>query len=109
MSDKILISLSNPISPDRDAEFNEWFNNVHGAEVTSLKGFRNMTRYRAVAQVVPPAEQPSYRYLAFYELDDVADAVESLTEGAKNFDMTDALDFSSATGIAFEKIFTTKK
>ena len=108
MGKPIMIALSNPVSPERDEEFNNWYNNVHGPEVGNLAGFENMTRYRAAVQVVPPGVEPSYRYLALYELSDVDTAVRSLAEGADKFDMSDAVDLAGATGIAFEQIFTTK-
>lgn len=49
MAKGILLALSNPVSPDREDEFNRWYNEVHGAEVTGLAGFQSMTRYRIKA------------------------------------------------------------
>lgn len=108
MAKAILISLSNPVSPDRDQEFNDWFNNVHGAEVTNLAGFESMTRYRAVTQVVPPGgAKPAHQYLALYEVSDIDIAVEALVRGSADFAMSDAVDLAGASGIAYEQIFTT--
>lgn len=104
----ILIALTNPVSPEREDEFNHWYNVVHGSEVTSLKGFAAMTRYRASAQAVPPSDTPTFRYLALYDLDDVDQALKSLAEGAESFNMTDAVDLQNALGIGFEKIFSTR-
>lgn len=108
MSKGILIALSNPVSPDRDAEFNHWYNEVHGGEVTSLKGFAAMTRYKAQVQAVPPAATPQYQYLTVYDLEDIDQALSSLAEGASQFAMSDAVDLPNALGIAFAKIFSTK-
>lgn len=107
MGKSILIALSNPVSQDREGEYNEWYNEVHAKEVTQLEGFRNITRYRAVASAVPPNQQPAYRYLALYELDDAEKALKSLANA--DFAMTDAVDLSGASGIVFQKIFTTKE
>jgi hypothetical protein len=108
MAKGILLALTNPVSPDRDAEFNHWYNEVHGAEVTALAGFRSMTRYRVKAQVVPPSDRPQYSYLAFYELDDIDQAEKSLAEGASKFAMSGSVDLKGALGLAFEKIFSTQ-
>ena len=107
MTKAILISLTNPVSKERDAEFNDWFDNVHGVEVTKLDGFEHMTRYRAASQVVPPGE-PTHRYLAVYELSDVETAMKSLAEGREAFNMSDSVDLGGASGVFFEQIFTTK-
>jgi hypothetical protein len=104
----ILIALTNPVSPEREDEFNDWYNNVHGGEVTILKGFAAMTRYRATAQAVPPADTPRFNYLAVYELDDVEQALRSLAEDADKFQMSDAVDLNNALGIGYQKIFSTK-
>lgn len=108
MAKGILLALSNPVSPDREDEFNRWYNDVHGAEVIHLAGFSSMTRYKLKVQVVPPSDQPKFSYLAYYELDDIDKAVKSLAEGASKFSMSDSVDLGGALGMAFEKIFSTK-
>ena len=108
MAKGIMIALTNPVSADRDDEFNHWYNNVQGKEVTGLGGFASMTRYKVWAQVVPPGDEPRYQYLAFYELDDVDQALRSLAEGAAKFEVSDSVDLPNALGLAFEKIFSTR-
>jgi hypothetical protein len=108
MAKGILIAMTNPVSAKRDGEFNHWYNEIHGKEVTSLAGFVSMTRFKAQAQVVPPGAEPSFRYLALYELDDVDTALRSLAEGASKFNMSDSVDLAGGLGIAFTKIYSTK-
>lgn len=108
MTKGIMVALSNPKPGADEAEFNRWYNEVHGVEVNNMKGFTSMTRYKAVAQAVPPGADPVFKYLAFYELDDIEQALKSLAEGAKDFDMSDTVDLGGAMGIAFAKIFSTK-
>ncbi len=105
MAKGIMIALTNTTTAQRDEEFNTWYNETHAREVTSLPGVASITRYRAHHQIQPPGEEPAYRYLAIYELDDVDLALRSLAEGADKFDMSDALDFNRSLGIAFTKIF----
>jgi hypothetical protein len=107
MAKSILISFTNTTSDERDAELNEWYDNVHSAEMTALDGIRNITRYRAVTQVIPPGTKPAYRYIAVYELDDMDRALQSLAKHSSSFSMSDAVDFGHASAVAFEQIFTT--
>jgi hypothetical protein len=102
----ILVALSNPVSAAREDEFNRWYNEVHGSEVTGLPGFASMTRYKVKAQVVPPTDPPRFSYLAFYELDDIDLAVRALAGG--KLTMSDSVDLGGALGMAFEKVYSTK-
>lgn len=108
MANHLMVALSNPMSADQEDEFNRWYNEIHGPEVASIEGFRNMTRYRAVAQAVPPSDTPKYRYLCIYELDDIDQALTALAVAASNFEIPPAVDLSTALGIAFTEVFTTK-
>ena len=108
MAKGILLALTNPVSPEREDEFNHWYNEVHGVEATGFAGFQSMTRYRLKAQVVPPSDKPKFSYLAFYELDDIDKAFKSLAEGASKFSMSDSVDLQGALGMVFEKIYSTK-
>lgn len=108
MGKSIMLSLVDPVSPERDEDFNRWFNEVHGPEVLKLEGISSLTRYRAVAQFLPESDQPMYRYLAVYEVDDVTTGLRVIQEGASKFTMTDAADMLNAVGLAFEQIYTTK-
>jgi hypothetical protein len=108
MAKGILIALTNPASPAREAEFNRWYDTVHGPEVTGLKGFAAMTRYRATAQAVPPAVEAAFRYLTVYALDDVEQGLRSLAEGAEAFQMSDSVDPTRALAIVYEQVFSTE-
>ena len=56
-----LLAIWNRIAPDRDAEFNAWYEEEHLAERLALPGFRSARRYRDV-------DDP-YAYCVLYELD----------------------------------------
>jgi hypothetical protein len=104
MSKGLLMALSNPISPDREQEFNDWYDNIHTAEVTSLPGIVAVTRYRTIVQLSPPAEQPAYRYLAIYELDDINTAVHALQNATSQLNMSDSMDLQAAQVMAYETV-----
>jgi hypothetical protein len=91
MSRPILIALTNSVSPERDDEYNHWYNEVHAKDLLSLPTMRSMTRYRALQQITPGGSQPHHKYLAIYDLDDPVAAYEALVERRSTFTMTDAI------------------
>lgn len=78
MPSKYLLGLTNPVSPEREAEYNDWYTNTHLPEVTALPGFKGARRFRATASQPAPGAVPQYSYLALYELDDVDEALDAL-------------------------------
>ena len=66
----VFLALSNPVSGEVEAEFNDWYDNVHAKEVLALDGVRSARRFRlAPAQVMPGDEVTAHRYLALYEVE----------------------------------------
>ncbi len=90
---------SNPVSPEREAEFNRWYVEEHLDDVLAVAGFTAARRYRQ-SPVRPMADtEPSpYGYLAIYEVEaddlEVAgrDLQAALDSGAipisEDFDLT---------------------
>ena len=87
MAKGIMILETYPVSPEQEAEYNEWYDNVHLQEVCALPGFLGARRYAPSGPGAP--------YLAIYEIesDDVQKAVADMKEQAANgaFTSTDAL------------------
>lgn len=93
MSAHIMVVLSNS-KPDLDAEFNDWYTNVHLVDVVNkLDGFQSAERFVLAPNQIEGGE---YRYLAIYEiaegrLEDAQEAqayqrrerAEALAEGRK--------------------------
>jgi hypothetical protein len=66
----IFIALSNATRDDVDADFNQWYDDVHAREVLALPGVQSFRRFRlAPAQVVPGDDVTKHRYLALYEVE----------------------------------------
>ncbi|SCW53454.1 hypothetical protein SAMN02927924_01137 [Sphingobium faniae] len=77
----IMLALSNPISPEVDDGFNEWYRVVHGPELLKqVAGFQSMTRFRAVAQAHPSGAEFPYRYMTAYEIGNGVDCMRALAE-----------------------------
>lgn len=106
MAKGTMLAFSNPSSPDREAEYNEWYDGVHAHEVTSLPGVGGMKRFRAVAQMNPPAEQPPHRYVSVYDLEDIDVAMKAFGTAASTFNMSAAMDLQNAVVLVYEGIFT---
>lgn len=91
MARPILVAMTNSVSPERDEEFNRWYNEVHANDLLSLPTMRSLVRYRAVQQVTPGGSEPFHKYMGIYELDDPRAAIEALVERRSTFTMTDAI------------------
>lgn len=76
----------------RDDEFNQWYDNVHVREVLALPGFNACTRY------VRDVEGQAPLYVAQYEVetDDPGALMQTLAAAGPTFQLTDALDQTSA-------------
>ena len=96
------VVFTNPVSTEREAEFNDWYNSVHAGEILSLPGFVAISRLKAGPTVKGAA---SHRYLALYECDDIEKARASLTAHMEQLNVSDALE-DSATAVFFEEFFS---
>ena len=89
MAKGILLVESHPSSPERDAEFNEWYETGHGPEVLAPDGFVSARRFRPV--------RPGEPYVAVYDIeaDDVTAAAKGVFAAAKSggFNMSDSMQF----------------
>lgn len=104
MTRPILVAMTNSVSPERDEEFNQWYNGIHADNLLSLPTMRSLVRYRAVQQLTPAGQQPFHKYLAIYDLDDPKAAIEALVERRSTFTMTDAI--ADPLFVSYEPFFT---
>jgi hypothetical protein len=88
----IMIMLAE-CEPGTEDEFNDWYNNVHLAEVTKVDGFVSARRFEL--STTDPAQEGIQRYLAIYEIaGDVQTARERMKADAPNRVPTVGLDRS---------------
>lgn len=68
----VLVVESRPSSPDRDREYNSWYDGIHLRELLALNGFVGARRLKPVADDGP--------YVALYELegDDLQAIVDNM-------------------------------
>ncbi len=107
MAKHILIVMSNPVSSDREADYNEWYTGQHIHDVASVSGFAAATRFVASAAQMS-GEQPPHKYLAIYEIeaDNPADAVKNLGEAVAGgkVPVSDAIDTQSVVTYIYTPI-----
>ena len=91
-----MVVMTRPVA-GREAEYNDWYQNVHLGEMVALPGFTSAQRYRPVCSLVEGEVAP---YLAVYEMetDDVGAALQGLQDAALGgrLSMSDARDENPA-------------
>lgn len=107
MSRSLFVAFTNSVSPEKDAEFNDWYNNVHGRDLLSLPTMHSMVRYRALQQITPGGQAPRHQYMAIYDLDDPKAAYEALVERRSTFTMTDTI--ADPLLVSYEPFFSRTK
>jgi hypothetical protein len=72
-----MLVYTDSISPERDAEFNTWYDRVHVPDVLKIDGIIGCTRFKVAES--PAADTPG-KYLAIYdvEADDFNDILDAL-------------------------------
>lgn len=85
MANGIILVESYPSSPDRDREYNTWYDEVHLPELVALDGFVSARRLRPVDGTGP--------YVALYEIegDDLQAVLDNMIANAGKLTMSDAL------------------
>ena len=80
MGKSILVVSTRCTDPDREAEFNRWYDEIHLPALLSSKHIVSAQRYKLAGQ--PSASEPEATYLAIYEIDtdDVPAAMKALAE-----------------------------
>jgi hypothetical protein len=97
MPKAVLVVLTQPVDPSRDADYNEWYDNIHLGEVTQVPGLTGARRFK-LSQVQSGEGENNLGplpYLALYEIDtdDLASIPRELSARASNgtFDMGDSI------------------
>ncbi len=70
-----IVSMNFTGTPEQEAEFNDWYNNIHVADTLRIPGFIAGNRYQAVR---PTRKQR--RYIAIYEVEN-EDALNTGVDG----------------------------
>lgn len=108
MAKHLLLALTNPVA-GKDAEFNEWYDNIAYPTYKSLPGLVPLGRFKAadVPHMFPFQKNNEYKYLSLYyfESDDPAvfmAHLKGIFSDIPEYHFSENID----TGCFFEPIFT---
>ncbi len=102
---KYILLVQSNATDGRDAEYNEWYDNVHLREVLEVQGFEAAQRFAVHGESL--AGTLDHRYLAIYEIetDDPQGALDALQAavGAR-MAMSDAIDLASVSAVLYSAL-----
>jgi hypothetical protein len=87
-----LVAFTNA-EPQREAEYNNWYDNRHLPDVLRVPGFVGAQRFRA-SPVGDARQPPKYQYLTLYEID--TNNIDAVMDALAKVVGTDAMPLSSA-------------
>ena len=101
-----LIVFTAPTDVQEQA-YNEWYDNIHLAEVLALPGFNSARRFKlADAQLSEADSKPAtHKYVAIYEVDhDSETAFKMLLDevGSGRMELPECLDAAATQGLAYD-------
>ena len=106
MAKSVFLVMSNP-TPGKEAEYNEWYDKVHLADVLNVPGFVAAQRFRLGDTQFGDGTRP-HRYLAIYEVDtnDMAGCLKELSARVGTDDMviSDGIDMQNLGTFIFGAI-----
>ncbi len=80
MPNALMLAFTNISDPDREDEFNDWYDEVHAVGALEIDGVISCRRYKLSNEQMLPPELP--QFLAVYEVD--PGAVDSLPKELAN-------------------------
>ncbi len=108
MTKGLLLVFSKPVSEDRDAEYQDWYDHVHLQDVTSVEGIVSGARYALSEQQMREGSHINgLPYLATYEIDadDPKTAIQNLLASRASFRRRDGtIDSDTVVSVFFEQI-----
>lgn len=106
MAKYTFVVLTNP-TPGKEAEYNEWYNKIHIADVLNVPGFVAAQRFKLADTQFGDGYQ-THRYLALYELetDDLQGSLKELKKriGTPEMVISDAIDMAGIFAPMFTPI-----
>jgi hypothetical protein len=98
----LYLAVANPVA-GREAEFNEWYDNVHIPDLLAVPGVRSAQRFELADAEVNTITPSQHRYLVVYELD--GEPTEIMGEIARRVQsgavvLSDAMDMTT-TAMSF--------
>ncbi len=101
MPRSVMLVFSDPVDRSREAEYNDWYQNVHLPEVLAVPGIVGAQRWafspeQRTPDVVPPT---GHRYLTVYEIDGDDSSAETITARIAELTARGQITRSDAVGL----------
>ncbi len=103
--DKYILLVQSNAADGRDAEYNDWYDNVHLGEVLEVEGFKAAQRFALHGDSLAGAVD--HRYLAIYEIeaDNPQDALDALQAAVSSrMAMSDAIDLADISAVLYSAL-----
>jgi hypothetical protein len=118
MAKYVFLVMTNPTSPEQEAEYNRWYGTDHYRDVLGVPGFVAAQRFRLApvqydksgpdrSQEAGDVGKHPYKYLSLYEIetDDLASVFKEVKKReAETWVISDTLDLSDFSTSIFEVI-----
>ena len=98
-----LLVFSNPVE-GKEAEYKEWYTNVHLREVVAVKGFKSAQLFRLTNEQA--MEPQAHKYCAMYQVenDDVGGTVQRLQAAVPTMRLDPVMDVTSVKMSVFQSV-----
>src|SRR5690349_8641589 len=90
MPNATLLVFTNPVSTEREADYNRHYDHVHLPQVCRVPGVLGVTRYRLADFQMPDMTMPKFRYVAVHYLEDAEPTLRRMMAAARGWDYSDA-------------------
>ena len=90
MAQHALFVFTDPVE-GKEEEYNDWYNNVHLAEVCQVEGFLSAQRFK-VSDVMPGVTDHGYIAIYQVETNDPAKTIKALSAAAHGMNMSDSIN-----------------
>jgi hypothetical protein len=102
----IMVVETNPVSPEREAEYNDFYDNIHLGEVCAVPGIVSARRYKLHEGGGAVADPSRPQYVAIYQLeaDDLGEVLAELRKRGANGEIrrNEALDRSQTVNTVYQ-------
>lgn len=78
MTKGVIMVFSNPVSEEREDEYNDWYSGIHFDELCAPEGVRAAKRFELFETQIPGNPPYPFKYLSVYELDDLDTAYPAM-------------------------------
>jgi hypothetical protein len=101
----VYVVRSGPVAGGDEA-YNDWYSNVHLADVLAVPGFVSAQRFRVADPSAPDAPSPPYLALYTMRTDDPEGLLATLTNHVESgrMDMSEAFDTETVTTMLYEAL-----